>query len=107
MKKITLFDFRKLCAENRIVKFTFSTLDQKQDSIFHTIVTRHWYNKMFVQQNPNQVCFMSDNGETRFERIKYVVVYTNKDSNTLKFSFVCGNQKTDESDIEYILYGEK
>lgn len=107
MKRVTLFDFKKLCAENSIVKFTFSTLDQKDDSILHTIVITHRFDTMFVQQNPNQVCFLSECGETRFERIKYVVLYKNKDHSRLKFSFVCGSQKTDAGDVEYILFGEK
>lgn len=98
---ITLFDFENLCREKQIRHHTYLTTEQNHDTVTHTITFRFTGKLAPIQYHPNRIVLVGDDGELRFERVKYIRVYHINPEEGLYYGIICEYLLRRSGEIEY------
>lgn len=102
MQKLSVWEFKKYCADLSPQSYLLSTENQKWDDIDNTIRYKAEFCVMIINFNPNTIRFKSGDNYLKLERVKYIKV----DEKSLLgdvFTIVCGNLLDNICDKPYTI----
>lgn len=106
MQMLSITGFKKMCEKISPATFIFDTENQPWVSDRHLKMVAR-YSEMICMLNPNRICFKNNHDTLCLNRVKAIRYHDDDESVGETFSIICGNSKTDNVDVSYVIVADK
>lgn len=96
-------EWKRYCEGRSMGQFVFCTDNQEWNRIESPLKLSLAFSSMLVMSNPNRICFRGFGNTMCLERVKYILVDTERTPLGTIFVIVCGDSIRGEDDISYTL----